>query len=115
VLVVEELGELRNALRVGLGLESEALGLEQGLQLLVVCDDAIVNDGELPCGVRSVGMAVHPRGRAVSRPPGVSDTGMAIEDLGEVGLGLLDELLELGDLANLLEREDLVLLVAINR
>lgn len=47
-------------------------------------------------------------------PSGVSDTGMGIENLGEVGLRFVDELLELGDLANLLECENLVLLVAIH-
>jgi hypothetical protein len=51
VLVVEELGELGDALGVGFGLEAEALGLEQSLELLVVGDDAIVDDGELPVGV----------------------------------------------------------------
>jgi hypothetical protein len=53
MLVVQVFCELRNAFRVGLGLELEALGLEQGLEFLVVCDDAIVYDGELPSGVRS--------------------------------------------------------------
>jgi hypothetical protein len=51
VLVVDVLGQLGNALGVGLGLEAEALALEEGLQLLVVGDDTIVNDGELPVGV----------------------------------------------------------------
>jgi hypothetical protein len=62
-----------------------------------------------------VGMTVQPRGRTVGSPTGVSDTGMRIKNLGEVGLGFFDELLELGDLANLLECKDLVLLVAIDR
>jgi hypothetical protein len=54
VLVVQVFGKLRNTLRVCLGLEPEALGFEQDLQFLVICDDAIVNDRELPRGVRSV-------------------------------------------------------------
>jgi hypothetical protein len=53
VLVVDVLGQLGNALGVGLGLESEALALEKGLELLVVGNDTIVDDGELPRGVRS--------------------------------------------------------------
>lgn len=51
----------------------------------------------------------------MSSPPGVGDTGMGIENLSEVGLLFFDELLELGDLANFLKREDLVLLVTIHR
>jgi hypothetical protein len=51
VLVVDVLGQLGNALGVGLGLEAEALALEESLQLLVIGDDTIVNDGELPVGV----------------------------------------------------------------
>jgi hypothetical protein len=40
---------------------------------------------------------------------------MVVEDLGHVWLLGGDQLLELGDLANLLEGEDLILLVAIDR
>jgi hypothetical protein len=53
VLVVDVLGELCDALSVGLSLELEALGLEKSLQLLVVGDDTIVDNGELPVDVRS--------------------------------------------------------------
>jgi hypothetical protein len=53
VLVVDVLGELGNALSVGLGLELETLGLEESLKLLVVGDDTVVDNGELPVGVRS--------------------------------------------------------------
>jgi hypothetical protein len=52
VLGVDVLGELRDGLSVGLGLELVALALEQSLQLLVVCDDSVVDDRELPVGVR---------------------------------------------------------------
>jgi hypothetical protein len=51
MLVVEVLGQLGDALGISLGLELEALALEQSLQLLVVGDDAVVDDGELPVGV----------------------------------------------------------------
>lgn len=55
VLSVDVLGELRDGLSVGLGLELVALALEQSLQLLVVCDDSVVDDRELPVGVRPAG------------------------------------------------------------
>jgi len=61
-----------------------------------------------------VGMAVQPRRRAVSGPSGVSDTGMAIKDLGEIRLGLINQLFELGNLANFLESIDFILLVAVD-
>lgn len=51
VLAVDVLCELGNSLGVGLCLELEALALEQNLEFLVICDDAIVDDGELPVGV----------------------------------------------------------------
>jgi hypothetical protein len=54
VLVVDVFGELSDRLGVGLGLELEAPALEKGLELLVVCDDAVVDDGKLPVGVRPV-------------------------------------------------------------
>lgn len=54
VFIEDVLGQLGDGLCVGLGLEYKALGLEQSSQLLVVGDDTIVNDGELPLGVRSV-------------------------------------------------------------
>jgi hypothetical protein len=59
-------------------------------------------------------VAVNPAGGAVSGPSGVCNTGVVVKDLGEIGLLLLNELLQLGDLANLLVGEDLVLLVAID-
>lgn len=59
-------------------------------------------------------MAVEPRWLSVGSPSGVGDTGMRVEDLCEIGLLLLDELPQLGDLADLLEGKDLVLLVSID-
>jgi hypothetical protein len=47
-------------------------------------------------------------------PPGVSDTAVGVESLVEVKLGLIDELLQFGHLADLLERKDLILLVTID-
>jgi hypothetical protein len=54
VLIVEVLGELGNALGIGLSLKAEALALQEGLQFLVVGDDTVVDNRELPGGVRSV-------------------------------------------------------------
>jgi len=59
-------------------------------------------------------MAVQPRRGTVGGPSSVGDTGMRIEDLGHVGLLLFDQSLEHGDLADLLEGHDGVLLVAID-
>ena len=47
-------------------------------------------------------------------PSCVCNAGVRVEDLGLVEVALLDELLERGDLADLLDREDLVLLVAVD-
>ena len=114
VLVEDELGQLSDGLSVGLGLKAHALGFEEHPQFLVVGDDTVVDNGELPLGVGAVRVAVDPAGRAVGGPSGVCNTGVVVEDLCEVGLLLLDELLQLGDLADFLEGEDLVLLVAID-
>ena len=48
VLIEDVLGQLRNSLSIRLRLELEALGAQQLLQFLVVCDDAVVHHGELP-------------------------------------------------------------------
>lgn len=47
-------------------------------------------------------------------PAGVGDAGVGVEDFGEIGLALLDQLLELDHLANLFESHDLVALVAVD-
>jgi hypothetical protein len=44
----------------------------------------------------------------------VCDTGVVVEDLGEIWSLRGDELLQLGDLADLLVREDLIFLVAVD-
>lgn len=59
-------------------------------------------------------VAVDARGRAVGSPSCVCDAGVRVEDLGLVELVLLDQLLEGGDLADLLDGKDLVLLVAVD-
>jgi hypothetical protein len=59
-------------------------------------------------------MAVDNRWRTVSGPSGVCNTSMCLERLGHVDAGLVDELLELGNLAHLLEGVDLISLVSID-
>ena len=59
-------------------------------------------------------MAIETRWFAVSGPPSVCDASVRIKDFLHVDVALLDELSELGDLANLLEGENLILLVAID-
>jgi hypothetical protein len=54
MLRVDVLGELGNGLGVGLGLKLEALAFEEGLEFLVVGDDAVVDDGEFPIRVGAV-------------------------------------------------------------
>jgi hypothetical protein len=58
-------------------------------------------------------MAVDTRRRTVGSPASVGDTAMCVKDLCEIGLLLLDELLQLGDLADLLEGKDLISLVSV--
>lgn len=51
----------------------------------------------------------------MSSPAGVGNAGMRVEDLGEVGLGLVDHLLQFSDLAHLLECKNLIFLIAVYR
>jgi hypothetical protein len=60
-----------------------------------------------------VGMAVDAVWGAVGCPSGVCNTAVGIEDLGKIWLLILNQFLQLGHLANLLECKDLLLLVAI--
>lgn len=54
VEVVEVLCQFGDTFCVGFGLEAETLALEKGLEFLVISDDTVVDNGELPSGVRSV-------------------------------------------------------------
>lgn len=54
MLVENVLRQFGDGLGIGLSFELETLGLKQGSQFLVVGDDTIVDDGELPLGVGSV-------------------------------------------------------------
>ena len=59
-------------------------------------------------------MAIDTRWRAVGSPSGVCNTGVGVKDLGKIRLLFLNELLQLYNLADLLECKNLILLVAIN-
>jgi hypothetical protein len=94
--VAELLFVIVNAMRddFGVGLRSELVA-ELGqlvAQLLVVLDDAVVNDGNAVA--RDVGMRVAFRGHAVRRPAGVRDAEMAIDRR------LVERVLEHPDLAD---------------
>jgi len=61
-----------------------------------------------------VGMAVDAGRGAVCGPAGVGNAAVRIEHPLHINLRLVDKLPQLGDLADLLERHDLILLVAID-
>ena len=59
-------------------------------------------------------VAVEARWRTVGGPTSVCNSGVRVKDFCEIWLLLLDELLELGYLAHLLESKDLVSLVTVD-
>lgn len=61
-----------------------------------------------------VGVAVLARRCSVGGPAGVRNTSMRLKGLGHVGLGVGNKLLQFGNLADLFERADFILLVAIH-
>ena len=61
-----------------------------------------------------VRMAVGGGRRAVCSPSSVCNTSVRVEDLLQIRAGLLDELLELGYLADLLEGHHFILLVTVD-
>ena len=89
VAAVLRLDEVRQHLGIGLGGEPMSLGHESVLDLGVVLDDPVVDEGELAgaVGVRVGIRVVRP---AVRRPARVADAGMAgravaVEVVGQVG------------------------------
>lgn len=117
LLVIQEEGQLGNTLGISLRLKLVALLLKECLQVLVVGDNAVMDNGELVTAVRPVGMGVDGRGDAVSGPTGVRHTDMGSVETIHVDLLLLsDELGKGNDLADLLEEENLrtVFLITIN-
>jgi hypothetical protein len=61
-----------------------------------------------------VGMAVHARWTTVGSPASVCNASVRVEGLVEIWLGLVAELSQCSDLANLLESINLILLVTID-
>lgn len=61
-----------------------------------------------------MGVAVEAGWGAVGSPAGVCDTSVRIEDLGQIRLGLLNQLLQLDHLADLLVSKHLILLVSVD-
>ena len=84
-LVVVEFQQLRHDLGIGLGLELDALTDQKFLDLDVVFDDAVVDDGELAVFAH-VGVRVDDVRRAVRRPAGVTKTDAALEVRAAVDL-----------------------------
>jgi hypothetical protein len=66
---------VRDDLGVGVRGELHALLRELALELEVVLDDAVVDEGDVP---RDVGVRVHLGGAAVRRPAGVADAERAL-------------------------------------
>ena len=69
ILATDVGDELGDALSVCLRLEHVALGHQELLDVLVVGDDAVVDNNELVVLSRSVGMGVGVRGSSVGSPP----------------------------------------------
>ena len=69
--------QLDRGLRVRLGMEAVARAHQLVLQLLVIFNDAVVHQRDLPV-VRGVGMRVHLRRLPVGRPAGVADAASAL-------------------------------------
>lgn len=69
--VKDVLGELGNTFSVGLGLEGDPLLFQEGLDFLEVCNDTIVDNGELSVRVRAVRVGVQLGRLTVCGPTGV--------------------------------------------
>ncbi len=68
--------QVRNHFTVGLAQEFAAIGQQLIPQRLEILDDAVVDQRDRP---RDVGMGIVDRRRAVRRPAGVRDTGVAVQ------------------------------------
>jgi hypothetical protein len=74
----------------------------------------VSNELQMMTGYVPVGVAVDAGWLSVGGPPGVGNTGMGNKGGIKIRLGILDQLLQLCNLANLLERENFVLIIPIN-
>ena len=89
VALVQRIDQVRDDLGVGLAREHVAARLQLGAQLVVVLDDAVVDQrdacravGLAPRPGREVRMRVVHRRRAVGGPAGVGDAGRALHAVG---------------------------------
>jgi len=114
VLVVDVLCEDCDGLRVRLAREHVAALLEDEAELGAVGDDAVVDDDELGVGIGAVGVAVAGRRRTMGCPAGVGDGDLGDGCLLDVDGRCGDLLAETGDLADLLEVDDVARLVAVD-
>ena len=71
--LLDVLDELHEHLRIGIGTETDALLLQACLNLGIVFDDAVVDDGQV-VRLRVVGVGVARRGLAMGGPTRVGDT-----------------------------------------
>ena len=65
--------QMGNDFRVGFGMKGVALAMQLLPKSAVVCNDSVVNDGNVPRGAR-VGVGVFPADISVGRPTGMGDT-----------------------------------------
>ena len=100
VAVVVALDQVGNGLGVGLGGKRVTLALEAGLELAVVLNDAVQDDGELVVVTAGQRMRVCLRDGAVRRPARVSETR---DRTGLPAAGLRLQLVERTDGAGVLE------------
>ncbi len=84
-LVVIEFQQLRHDLGIGLGLELDALTDQEFLDLDIVFDDAVVDNGKLSVFAH-VGVGIDDVRRAVRRPAGVAKADAALQVRAAVDL-----------------------------
>lgn len=117
MLHVQVMDEFRDDLRVGLGLEEVAALLEELLDVLVVCDDPVVDDDEGVLEIRAVRMRIEFAGRAVGSPTGVRNS--AVRDDRTVKIVpkqlLGDGVLENLHLSGLLDQNDSLAIIGVDR
>lgn len=107
--------QLGNSFGISLGLENKTLVLQQGLDFLVVGDDAVVNHGELVLGVGAMRMGVAGAGLTMRCPTGMGHTGVRVEGIvGVLDLGF-NNFAEGGNFAHLLVDVDFILLITVDR
>jgi hypothetical protein len=110
LLVPQILGQHGDDFRVGVALKLVASLLQEQADLLVVGDDAIVNDGKLGREVRAVRMAVDSGRLAVRRPSRVGHGSLAelLQSQVDGASGIVNVLSQGRYFANLLKEDRLI-------